>query len=105
LYVPARDLLDARGIGTRGAIVESDGRPDSAAVSAERPEAVRIGATRFRCWAVRSARGRGPSRVFLIAKQFYAALGGHSETAADAEPTSSAASAGGGSCGCPANRL
>jgi hypothetical protein len=85
LFLRPGTLLDAPWTGDARRFVELTTRPDSAAVfrrgapmQSGLRDALSLLATAL------GARPR-PEQGLLIAKEFYAALGGHSETAADAE--------------------
>lgn len=85
LFLRPGTILDAPWTGDARRFVELTARPDSAAVfrrgapmQSGLRDALSLLATAL------GARPR-PEQGLLIAKEFYAALGGHSETAADAE--------------------
>jgi hypothetical protein len=85
LFLRPGTLLDARWIGDARRFVELAARPDSAAVfrrGAPMQSGLREALSLLA--AALGARPR-PEQGLLIAKEFYAALGGHRESAADAE--------------------
>jgi hypothetical protein len=85
LFLRPGTLLDAPWIGDARRFVELTARPDSAAVF--RRGAPMQSGLREALSLLASALGARPrpEQGLLIAKEFYNALGGHSETAADAE--------------------
>jgi len=85
LFLQPGTMLDAPWIGDARRFVELAARPDCAAVF-RRGAPMRSGLGDALSLLASALGGRPrPEQGLLIAKEFYAALGGHSETAADAE--------------------